>query len=100
MKTTLILATAAALALSSPAFAQSNGSTGAAPAGAGSNTPGSGVEPNVPHNANGAAMQNDGTQNDGTTEGRAAITTNTPGDAANPAPQGVRGDQKQQDQAK
>ena len=44
-----------------------------------------GVEPNVPNNVNGAAMQNDGTQNNWTTEGHAAITTNTPSDAANPA---------------
>lgn len=100
MKTTLILAAAAMMAISAPALAQSNGSPGASTAGSGSNTPGSGVEPNTPHNANGAMMKNDGMKTNGMSEGRAATTTNTPGNSANTTPKTVQGDQKGQDQAK
>ena len=98
MKLILALTVAVTMAFSAPAFAQSVGSPGAAPVGSGSNPPGSGVEPNVPHTDMNGTNEMKGNAN-GMYEGRAAVTT-TPSDAANPAPETVRGDQNKQDMAK
>lgn len=69
MRKTLLLPLTMMLAMSAPAFAQSAGSPGAAPAGSGSNTPGSGVQPNMQHTDENGAMN---TMDNGMTEGRAA----------------------------
>jgi hypothetical protein len=84
------------LALSAPAFAQSAGSPGAAPAGSGSNTPGSGVEQNAPRATTGASNR----MGNGMSEGRAAAPNTPTGTHADPAPDTVRGDQNGQDTAK
>jgi opacity protein-like surface antigen len=66
MKSMLALVAAATLTMSAPAFAQSAGATGAAPAGggAGANTPGSG----------GDSVRNGPAMNNGMSEGRASAT--------------------------
>ena len=72
MRFVLTFAAVSLMALSAPAFAQSTGAPGAAPAGSGSNTPGSGVGPNKAHTdmkGTTGGMTNNG---DGMSEGRAA----------------------------
>lgn len=101
MRPILAIAVTSMLALSAPAFAQSVGSPGAAPGGSGSNTPGSGVVPNSNHPSGSQSLNTNGDMNNGMSEGRAAAPdTNTPANAANPAPETVRGDQNGQDSAK
>jgi hypothetical protein len=97
MKTIVTISACTLLALSTPAFAQSTSNFSS---GKELQQNGSVNGPGAAHaKQKGSARAESGPSN-GMTEGRAATTTNTPGDSANPAPKTDRGDQKQQDQAK
>lgn len=100
MRPVLALATLAIMAISAPVFAQSAGAPGATGdtgSLSGSNPPGGGVDKSMKATPSGGMRNGGATKMD---EGRAAAPEGPAGDKANDAPQGVRGDQSKQDQAK